>query len=282
MFQYRPEIPQIFAVVEHVPVRREVLAPSETAVVEHPYVVAQEAECRPYPQPLSHITGVGAGYQYGPSIFSCAGQIPDIDPVPVRGYHRVLDVLEAEVLRCVGVFFLRVDGAGSCEAEDQDEGRGQESGYRFHDDGLTVVELSAAFTALVIGIKVFGGHGHEDGEQQEYSGDDAAGAGLDAELQRPPGVETGAEAQDDGRDYDRGGVPGRGYGRDVVAAALRAEGDGVVHPVGDGGYYFQGFFVVLVGYVQCGAGVRTMCPGPSVGAFIVVPAHCDVVGLQYA
>lgn len=40
MFQYRPKIPQILAVVEHVPVRREVLAPSETAVVEHPYVVA--------------------------------------------------------------------------------------------------------------------------------------------------------------------------------------------------------------------------------------------------
>ena len=55
-----------------------------------------------------------------------------------------------------------------------------------------------------------------------------------------------------------------------------------MHPVGDGGYYFQGFFVVLVGYVQCGAGVRTMCPGPPVSAFIVVPVHSDVVGLQYA
>lgn len=213
---------------------------------------------------------------------SLSRQVPDIDPVPVRGYHRVLDVLEAEVLRCVGVFFLRVDGAGSCEAEDQDEGRGQESGYRFHDDGLAVVELSAAFTAPVVGIKVVGGHGHEDGEEQEYSGYDAAGAGLDAELQRPPGVEARAEAQDDGRDYDRGGVPGRSNGSDVIAAALWAEGDGVVHPVGDGGYYFQGFFVVLVGYVQCGAGVRIMCPGPPVSAFIVVPAHCDIVGFQYA
>lgn len=46
-----------------------------------------------------------------------------------------------------------------------------------------MVELSAAFTAPIVGIQVFGGHGHEDGEQQEYPGDDAAGAGLDAELQ---------------------------------------------------------------------------------------------------
>ena len=55
-----------------------------------------------------------------------------------------------------------------------------------------------------------------------------------------------------------------------------------MHPVGDGGDYLQGFFVVLVGYVQCGAGVSTMCPGPPVSVFIVVPAHSDVVGLQYA
>ena len=68
----------------------------------------------------------------------------------------------------------------------------------------------------------------------------------------------------------------------VYREGFRAEGDGVVHPVGDGGYYLQGFFVVMVGYVQCGAGVRIMCPGPPVSAFIDVPAHSDIVGLQYA